>query len=76
MEGNFVTKTTDLSGGRYIVWSPESAKPPQVVYNDRPAAIRVALGMSKKYPGTRFCVCKLMGVSQVTEAKYSNLTDE
>lgn len=67
-------KTEELSG-QYIIWNPNSPLPPTSVFTDRPAAIRVAHRMASQNRGERFCVCKIVGVSESAETKYTSFED-
>lgn len=59
--------------GKYIVWSPESAQAPKMLYNNRQDAIKTAFQMANKFPNQRFTVCKVVGVAQAVKAEYKDL---
>jgi hypothetical protein len=51
---------------RWILWSPESAKPPKVEYSCELEAMGVAKSMAKRYPGQQFLCCQIhTGFKQV-----------
>ena len=75
MYGNYVKVNTDFTG-KYIVWSPQATQPMQVVYNNRPDAIKVAYQMSAKFPKQQFIVCKAVGVAEAKVVEYKDLEDK
>ena len=75
MYGNYVKVNTDFTG-KYIVWSPQAIQPMQVVYNNRPDAIKVAYQMSAKFPKQQFIVCKAVGVAEAKVVEYKDLEDK
>lgn len=73
--GSFADDYTNLNG-KYIVWGPSAAVPPQRTYASRPDAIKVAHMMSSKHPGKQFAVCKIVGASKAPlGAKYESFED-
>lgn len=62
----------DLKEYKYFIWSPESHLPPKVVFDSKPAAIKVAYSMASKYPDSRFCVCQIEGVARATKVSFED----
>jgi hypothetical protein len=61
---NTPVKTTNV--GKFIVWSPQSKKPPTVILNTENEARAVCKKMSDKNPGNEFYYAKLSGGTVVT----------
>jgi hypothetical protein len=61
---NTPVKTTNV--GKFIVWSPQSKKPPTVVMDSEDQAKAVCEKMSIKNPGNEFYYAKLSGGTLVT----------
>jgi hypothetical protein len=45
---------------KYILWNPDSEKPPKRVYHDKDAAIRTAQWAAGKSPTETFYVCEII----------------
>ena len=75
MYGRKVTTDTSLKN-KYIVWSPEASVPSQIVFNDRPEAIKAAYAMAGRHKGQRFSVCKIVGVAMAETVSFSDYESE
>lgn len=71
MEGDYVKEDTDLKN-KFIVWNPESNKPPRVVYGTKGNAVKVAMSMATRNPGERFAICKVVGVGRSVKTTYES----
>lgn len=63
----------------YIIWQPGHRLPPTVTFPTRQAAIKVAVRMANAEPGKKYCVCKIVGVSErpvVVTATYKDIDGE
>ena len=45
---------------KYILWNPDSEKPPKKVFNDKNAAKRTAQWAAGKSPTETFYVCEIL----------------